>query len=81
MQGLESDGALLQIQSGLAERMDVDGEINISDIKFINAIVDAHFPFHFSTVFSVPQWPVAALKHVPLVGLFSLDLFSEGVVE
>ena len=51
----------------MAEGMDTAGEINITDIKVIHVKPDNEFPFPYSTTLAAPEWPLAALLHVPTV--------------
>lgn len=52
------------VRTDILERMAEDGEIDLSQIRVINAKSDPEFPFvHSTDVF--PEWPFSKLHHTP----------------
>ncbi len=73
LEGGTHDRVVLSVQKGLVpagtvrsdtlERMEAEGKIRVSDFRVLHQVKD-DFPFLHSTRL-YPEWPFAALKHVP----------------
>jgi len=59
------------VRAGVLESMVAKGEVNLADIRVLNAVAGGAFPYAHSTPL-MPEWPVAALPH--LSGFLAKDI-------
>ena len=59
------------VRAGVLESMAAKGELNLADLRVLNANAGATFPYAHSTPL-VPEWPVAAVAH--LSGFLAKDI-------